>query len=844
MSSRPSFHISTPAPDPSTLPPAPDPVAAPGPAPASASASVSKGGLGNYSSSNGSSGALPTLTLPTVGLGSVGDDGEDWASSFISALSGAGKRNSALASERNRKKSARTSRRSSKTMALSPLLRPTDVARLSAGSSGSAGPAAHRRSNGRRRSSAGGSPYSHRASFLLDPATAAALRYEDDDSFSLPRGSFDLSASASATSPSSPTPSSPTPSSISLGSTLRLTARESRGPVQLQPALRRERELESARAPMPPSAARLASKYTVPRSSTDGDLAAGHPSRRDDGAEGSALGMTGSTSLPPLRASGDARGASAPRAEKVAPLRRVEDALPNHASINTAFSDTHSLPVSKVSTADRSSDIGLVGEEGEEEDGTDQDGAGTEGEDSETRHATPVALSDGVVMRDLAASLPSTSAARPKAPHSLYAFSEADSASAIATTASRDSFLTNRSGGGGAPSMVMLPTSASAASTAETSAAQLDDVTSGVVGLGIGVTSSPANSPLISSQSSAQHRRSGSVASSLQGGAAGPSGETGFPGGRSSASLALSASSYSSLALDAAFSPTLAAGVWPCAPECPVRRPSAVHSSLQASIGFPNSTRDMIDKPVGELVGTGGPNPTPMASGERKPQPTQDPAYLCVAASENGWLFAAGTELHGFDAIIDIWDIRWLAAPLFPYSESHSDDISSLAFYPSSSSSHPGGSGTSTADRSALLLSGATDGLLSGSPSSTRPSSARDEENAVVRVQNVGASLARVGWGGIDPVAAAEARRQRQEGDASMDVSADEDDEAARALAACTPTGLGGVWGVTDMQTLSVFDADSASARARPEAWELGAFFPSGGRAHTDIVRCVEYDGS
>ncbi|KAK0561998.1 hypothetical protein OC844_002917 [Tilletia horrida] len=236
---------------------------------------------------------------------------------------------------------------------------------------------------------------------------------------------------------------------------------------------------------------------------------------------------------------------------------------PSGASISTAFSDTYSLPVSKGSTADRSSDIGLDGEEAEEEDGADQDGAGAEGEGDETRYATPVALSDEVVMRDLAASLPSTSAARPKAPHSLSTFSEADSASA--TTASRDSLLTNRGGGGGggAPSMVMSPTSASAASTAETSAAQLDDVTGGVAGLGVGVgvTSSPAKPPSIRSQSSAQHRRSGSVASSLRGGAAGPGGETGFPGGRSSASLAPSASSYSSLAPDAAFSPTLAAGV-------------------------------------------------------------------------------------------------------------------------------------------------------------------------------------------------------------------------------------------------------------------------------------------
>ncbi|KAK0535898.1 hypothetical protein OC834_001341, partial [Tilletia horrida] len=109
--------------------------------------------------------------------------------------------------------------------------------------------------------------------------------------------------------------------------------------------------------------------------------------------------------------------------------------------------------------------------------------------------------------------------------------------------------------------MVMSPTSASAASTAETSAAQLDDVTGGVAGLGVGVTSSPAKPPSIRSQSSAQHRRSGSVTSSLRAGAAGPGGETGFPGGRSSASLAPSASSYSSLAPDAASSPTLAAGV-------------------------------------------------------------------------------------------------------------------------------------------------------------------------------------------------------------------------------------------------------------------------------------------
>jgi len=46
--------------------------------------------------------------------------------------------------------------------------------------------------------------------------------------------------------------------------------------------------------------------------------------------------------------------------------------------------------------------------------------------------------------------------------------------------------------------------------------------------------------------------------------------------------------------------------------------------------------------------------------------------------------------------------------------------------------------------------------------------------------------------------------------DMEMDMVLDEEeDEQARVINAKTPSGLGGVWGVTDMQTLSVFDADN-----------------------------------
>ncbi|KAK0543096.1 hypothetical protein OC845_006289 [Tilletia horrida] len=176
--------------------------------------------------------------IPSLALGSSGaaDGEDDWATSFLSALSVAGKRTSVM-SDRKRK-SPRSSRRSSKS--LSPLIR--SDRRLSRLGSGLG-------------DGIGGST-SPRGALLqvpqLDSDTANALNQSDDSS--VRRGSSETAIST--------TPSSPSPSLSSLGSTLKLTARESRGPVQLLPAARKQRQLENTRSPMPPSAAALALKYT------------------------------------------------------------------------------------------------------------------------------------------------------------------------------------------------------------------------------------------------------------------------------------------------------------------------------------------------------------------------------------------------------------------------------------------------------------------------------------------------------------------------------------------------------------------------------------------------------
>ncbi|WFD02458.1 hypothetical protein MOBT1_001141 [Malassezia obtusa] len=161
------------------------------------------------------------------------------------------------------------------------------------------------------------------------------------------------------------------------------------------------------------------------------------------------------------------------------------------------------------------------------------------------------------------------------------------------------------------------------------------------------------------------------------------------------------------------------------------------------------------------------------------PGPSGAP-YLSVANS--GPLIAAGTELKGADAVIDLWDLRNSSAPVYTYSEVHSDDIMSLTFH-QDTEQHPG-----------VLLSGGMDGLVS-----TIDTRLAAEEDAVISVGNTDSSLARVGFA----THAAYAYTPRTQ---ATDVDMDEKD-----IALCRDprrTGLGPIYAISNMQTLGVWDAD------------------------------------
>lgn len=154
--------------------------------------------------------------------------------------------------------------------------------------------------------------------------------------------------------------------------------------------------------------------------------------------------------------------------------------------------------------------------------------------------------------------------------------------------------------------------------------------------------------------------------------------------------------------------------------------------------------------------------------------------YLSVATS--GSLLAAGTELQGVDAYLDIWDLRNTSAPVCTYSESHSDDITSLVFHPDSAS------------HGNILLSGGMDGLAC-----VIDVSLSLEDDAVVSVGNTGSSLARVGW--------ASAPANYQIGPRALaDVDMDEND--AYLTRDARRSNLGPVYTVSNMQTLGLWDAD------------------------------------
>lgn len=157
--------------------------------------------------------------------------------------------------------------------------------------------------------------------------------------------------------------------------------------------------------------------------------------------------------------------------------------------------------------------------------------------------------------------------------------------------------------------------------------------------------------------------------------------------------------------------------------------------------------------------------------------------YLCVepnAANPN--MVVAGTEMYGHgDSDIDIWDLRSPKAPVSKYNEVHSDDITSLAFHPDATT-HAG-----------ILLSGSTDGLVSAIDTTIN-----EEDDAVISVGNTGNSVARAGWISQSSSSSADTDMVTRDQDADLDQV--EQDLRRR--------GLGSVWAIGDMQTVSIFDAD------------------------------------
>lgn len=97
---------------------------------------------------------------------------------------------------------------------------------------------------------------------------------------------------------------------------------------------------------------------------------------------------------------------------------------------------------------------------------------------------------------------------------------------------------------------------------------------------------------------------------------------------------------------------------------------------------------------------------------------------------------AAGTELVGSKVCVTVWDVR-SAGVKVQYTESHNDDITTLAFHPTVPY---------------LLLSGGTDALVSIYDLRMPPGEAgeADDEEALWQVVNHGSSVHRAGWVGGD----------------------------------------------------------------------------------------------
>ncbi|UZJ54760.1 hypothetical protein CBS101457_004080 [Exobasidium rhododendri] len=155
--------------------------------------------------------------------------------------------------------------------------------------------------------------------------------------------------------------------------------------------------------------------------------------------------------------------------------------------------------------------------------------------------------------------------------------------------------------------------------------------------------------------------------------------------------------------------------------------------------------------------------------------------YLSLAARDN--LVAAGTELQGVDAAIDIWDLRKASKPVMSYVEAHSDDITSLSFHPTIPS---------------VLLSASSDSLVA--VSDVRKT---DEDDSVLGVINTGSSVARIGWGGSSAI------RPRAELEGEDILSSD-------------LPAIGAFWSVSDMQTIGIWEADGWEEVLAPQDVRMG----------------------
>ena len=160
--------------------------------------------------------------------------------------------------------------------------------------------------------------------------------------------------------------------------------------------------------------------------------------------------------------------------------------------------------------------------------------------------------------------------------------------------------------------------------------------------------------------------------------------------------------------------------------------------------------------------------------------------YLSLASSNT--YVAAGTELQGSDAYLDIWDLRQAGAPVRTYSEVHSDDITSLVYHPDESMHH------------GILLSGGMDGLVCATDTNIS-----SEDDAVVSVGNTNASLARVGWAACPDSYTFTPRSS------VVDVGMDEHEQALANSAHWNH--LGPAYAISNMQTLSLWDADKVCMR-------------------------------